>query len=285
MSSTIEYSKAENGVLTFDLEDFQAGRSISVSGLSGPEVVVYDLTRGVHLTGIDVLSDLEGATFEVGPQRPGRYLVAGEAGIRRPLPGIRFLGADLRADRTGADYLIISHKDFLDALAPLVAQREADGLMVKLVDVQDIFHAFGFGQFEPEAIQAYIRYTMTRLVHPSGLSSPGGQGDVRLSRHLQHRPYLLRSLPLLPGPRTWKCPHRFLLRDRPWRGPFSDLSVGRLSVSSPEETETVVEKIIGYDTPPAGRWRDRGLFLAGKEDVLVGPSDFLIRTYSEPVRP
>ncbi len=274
--------KAENGVLTFDLDDFQAGRSISVSGLSGPEVVVYDLTRGVHLTGIDVLSDAEGATFEVGPQRPGRYFVAGEAGIRRPPPGIRFGGADLRADRTGADYLMISHKNFLDALAPLVAQREADGLTVKLVDVQDIFHAFGFGQFEPEAIQAYIRYTMTALsIPPAYLLLVGRETfdyrDIFNTGRISYVPSLY-----FQARERGNAPTDFFYATVLGEDLFPDLSVGRISVSSPEETETVVQKIIGYDTPPVGRWRDRGLFLAGAEDVLVGPSDFMIRTYSEP---
>ncbi|OGG55038.1 MAG: hypothetical protein A3F84_12995 [Candidatus Handelsmanbacteria bacterium RIFCSPLOWO2_12_FULL_64_10] len=222
------------------------------------------------------------ATFEVGPNRAGRYVVAGAGQVRRPGQARRRGGMDLRGERGGADYLILTHGDFRDALAPLVQRRQASGLAVKVVDVEDVYEAFGFGQFEPEAIRAYLRHVMTAWSRPPAYLLLVGREtyDYRDILRTSRRSYV----PALyfQSRQRGNAPTDFLYAAVVGDDLFPDLSVGRLSVSTPEEAATAVRKVVAYDAPPAGRWRDRGLFLANREDFLRGPNDHLIQTYSGP---
>lgn len=55
------------------------------------------------------------------------------------------------------NYLIISHPMFMgDALAGYVAQRESEGWKVKVISVEDIYNAYGYGMATPAAIEDYL---------------------------------------------------------------------------------------------------------------------------------
>ena len=58
-----------------------------------------------------------------------------------------------------ADYIIISHSDFIDAIQPLAAFRRSQGLSVMVVDVEEVYDQFNHGIFNPIAIQKFLRHT------------------------------------------------------------------------------------------------------------------------------
>ena len=66
-----------------------------------------------------------------------------------------------------ADYIIISHSDFLNAIQPLAAYRASQGFRVRVVDVQDIYDEFNGGVFDPQAIQGFLSYTYSNWVAPA----------------------------------------------------------------------------------------------------------------------
>ena len=78
-----------------------------------------------------------------------------------------------------AEYLVISHPDFIDGLEPLVEAREAQGLTVNVVDVNDIYAAYSFGVFDPQAIRDYIAYAAAELGTQSVLLVGGDTYDYR----------------------------------------------------------------------------------------------------------
>jgi len=67
--------------------------------------------------------------------------------------------ANLRAINQGADYLIISHADFLTQAQQLADYRtQANGFRTKVIDVQDIYDEFNNGLMDPVAIRDFISY-------------------------------------------------------------------------------------------------------------------------------
>ena len=54
--------------------------------------------------------------------------------------------------------VILSHKDFIESLEPLKALRESQGYTVALVDVEDIYDEFSFGQKTPLALKTFLRW-------------------------------------------------------------------------------------------------------------------------------
>jgi len=60
------------------------------------------------------------------------------------------------ASTNGADLVIITHKDFRQAIEPLANLRRSQGLSVTVVDVEDVYDEFSYGAHTPLAIKAFL---------------------------------------------------------------------------------------------------------------------------------
>ena len=58
--------------------------------------------------------------------------------------------------QAGADMVIISHGDFIDKLAPLVALRQSQLLKVAVVNVVDLYDEFNYGVKSPYALRTFL---------------------------------------------------------------------------------------------------------------------------------
>ena len=179
----------------------------------------------------------------------------------------------------GADYLIISHRTFLDALAPLVALKQAQGQKVAVVDVQDAYDVWSFGARDPEAIRSLVRTGAARW-HPAPravllvgagtvlMRPPLGQSDTTFVP-----PYLLAADPWLGEIPCDSCYTR-LDGDDPLGDPLPDIAIGRLPVRTAEEARTVVAKTVAaLSAPPSGPWRHHALLLADNDREADGTPD------------
>ena len=65
----------------------------------------------------------------------------------------------------GTNYVIISHPLFMsEILDHYVSQRTSEGWKIEVVNVEDIYEAYGYGMETPEAIQAYLKIADTKGV-------------------------------------------------------------------------------------------------------------------------
>lgn len=71
------------------------------------------------------------------------------------------MGPDLHSTSNRADYVIISHRDFIDLMRPYAKTKASEGFEVAVVDVADIYDQFSAGQETPQAIRSFIRYAST----------------------------------------------------------------------------------------------------------------------------
>jgi Peptidase family C25 len=62
----------------------------------------------------------------------------------------------LNAATNGADLLIITTQSLISSAAPLVAQRQSQGLSVSVVDIEDVYDEFSFGAHGPQAIKDFL---------------------------------------------------------------------------------------------------------------------------------
>ena len=72
--------------------------------------------------------------------------------VREPKSIILDNPSDLHSISNGADYIIISHSDFITSVLPLASFRESQGFRVKVVDIQQVFDEFSAGIVYPLAI-------------------------------------------------------------------------------------------------------------------------------------
>ena len=179
---------------------------------------------------------------------------------------------------SGADYIIISHPDFLGAIAPLAAHRQADGLRVATFNVAAIYDNFGPGHLDAEAIRTFLKYAYENDSWPGPKPQYVllvGDGDYDFKNYLNHNPEIPTYLPpyLAAGvdPSLGETASDNRLVSVSGQDNKPDMMIGRLPVNSAAETTTVVNKIINYEKNPApGFWNGRHLFVTGKPEPDAG---------------
>ena len=258
----------------------QAGAwQYGVSGFSSQDVAVYDVTDAAKVStimGATVSPESTSYRLRFGDSHDGdrRYLALTAA--QRLTPPIELdTPSALQSPAAGADYIIVSHGDFLAAIQPLADHRAAQGLRVGIVDVQDAYDEFGYGLASAEAIHDFLAYAYDHWPRPAPtyvLLVGDGTYDPR------H--YVPSSAP------TYVPPYLELVD--PIQGETAtdnrygcvsgedivpDLHIGRLPVNSPDEAERMVNKILSYETHPAeGEWNRNVLFIA--DDLEGGGGNF-----------
>ncbi len=235
------------------------GSAFRVTNLPSPDVAVYRLVDGqptfLASPTVAAAGGSYSVTFRGSPDRASYVLASGPGFLAPRINSVRPI-VDLTSGV--AQYLIVSHPDFIDGLAPLVAARQAQGFTVKIVDVRDVYNQFGDGIFGPEPLRDYIRYASrnmgTEYVLLVGddtydyLGTPGHGGISFL------------PTPFVPSDRTL-----FLPAD-PWYADVDDdgvpdLAVGRLPVRTSAELANLVEKMRAYETKT---YRRRAVFAADR---------------------
>jgi hypothetical protein len=153
-------------------------------------------------------------------------------------------------DSGPADYLIISHPGFMDGIQPLIAHHEGNGLVVKTVDVYDIYEQYGDGIVGAEAIQRYLaaaRKSMGyRFVLLVGGETYDYLGDV--SNSMSFVPTLYRQT----HPQVHHSPVDPLYVDFDGDG-VQDAAIGRMPVRTAEEIDNVVANTLAYAEKDYGR--------------------------------
>jgi len=221
---------------------------------------LYDVSDPLH----PVALVNGGATFADTAPVGTRYL----AEVPRPVMPWRYTpdGA-LLAPTTGADEIIIAPRHFFAALQPLVAQRQAQGLRVRLVAVEDIYPLFNGGIFHPEAIRAFVAYAHANWPGPAvKYLFLVGDGNFNFKGYN----------PASYGPftPTWIPPYREFADpsqgDVPVDSRFGDVDgngmpevyVGRIPAQTVEEVAAYVTKALAYEAQPPSAWQLHALLVA-----------------------
>ncbi|MGC9397138.1 MAG: C25 family cysteine peptidase, partial [Anaerolineae bacterium] len=191
--------------------------------------------------------------------------------------------ADLLAPATGADQIIIAPRHFFAALHPLVAQRQSQGLRVRLVDVDDIYPLFNGGVFHPEAIRAFVAYAHANWPGPAAkYLFLVGDGNFNFKGH-NPATYGAFVPTLIPPYREFADPTQ---GDVPVDSRFGDVDgdglpevfVGRLPAQTVEEVAAYVTKVLNYEAQPLSAWQLHALLVADNgEDYDEGFDSLLER--------
>ncbi|MBN2006081.1 MAG: hypothetical protein JXA21_22175 [Anaerolineae bacterium] len=188
--------------------------------------------------------------------------------VPRPITPTRYMpDSDLLAPSTGADQIIVAPQHFFDALQPLVAQRQSQGLRVRLVDVDDIYPLFNGGVFHPEAIRAFVAYAHANWPGPAvRYLFLVGDGNFNFKGY---NPATYGAF--TP---TWIPPYREFVDptqgDVPVDSRFGDVDgdglpevfVGRLPAQTAEEVAAYVAKALAYEAQPLAAWQLHALLVA-----------------------
>jgi hypothetical protein len=247
-------------------------QAITVAGFTSPVIRVVDVTDPqypMEVTGTIAPKDGRFA-ISVLIKEPGtRSIIAfANTSIQMPeamKPNVRTSWSKITG---GADVIIISHADFIRSLQPLKAQHEAEGFVVALADIEDVYDEFNYGQKSPDALKDFLQKAFEEWNNkPKFLLLVGDASfDPRNYLGLGDFDYVPTKIVNTDYMET---------ASDDWFADFDndgipEIAVGRLSVRTADEAAAQVSKIVAYKQAAMngnpGNWANTVVLVADRND-------------------
>ena len=151
--------KADNNALRFGLRSNQAAK---VDGFTSPDIKLIDYTDPYSVKVVRPIMEATASGYNISvsagpPAKNGRLLQAiSQTQFSTPAAFSLNQPSTLNATTNGADLLIIAHKSLIPSAAPLVSLRQSQGMVVSVVDIEDVYDEFSFGTHGPQAIKNFL---------------------------------------------------------------------------------------------------------------------------------
>ena len=169
-----------------------------------------------------------------------------------------------RNTANNADYVIITHDDLYDSALRLAEYRKNQGLKAAVVRISEVYDEFSYGIFTPRAIKDFLVYAYTSWsLRPKYVVLLGDANYDYKDNFKYGEPNMIP---------TYFVPGEFgLIPTDNW---FVDVNgdvvpemmIGRISVKNAVEANSVIDKIINYETAQDASWHKNILFVADEND-------------------
>ena len=264
--------------------------------LPNERVYIFRIAANEAMRLVDTLQPTQGASY-AWSDSAGKgitYFICTQSGLQAP-PPVALLAAEqsdnttirnLRAtddpSMNKADYLIITHPNFMDQARKLVAHKTNIGRFnyPRVVDVSDIYREFSGGNFDPAAIRNFLVYT-------NNLWGVKPQYVVLMGRGHYDNKGIASNEPVFIPVYEWadRCTDDFYAYLEPGARvdastpPTSDIFIGRLPCITADQAGQMVNKIIATEDPAVadlGGWRGRAVLI--NDDDMQGPTQDALGT-------
>lgn len=186
----------------------------------------------------------------------------------------------LKTARNEIDYIIITHERFYESAQELKQYRQSKGLTAEVVKIQDIYDEFSHGLKDAAAIKDFLAYAYTNwhaTDHPTYVVLIG---DASIDYRDDLGYYADGSEDLVPT----ALYQTSILGDTATDNWFvcvagedylPEMFIGRLSVKTTEDIQSIIEKIKNYEKESPSVWWGNVIFAADDESMFESISDTL----------
>jgi uncharacterized repeat protein (TIGR01451 family) len=229
-----------------------AGAAVNVGGFTNATIRVVDLTDpsaplAVPST-VTTAADGTSSVSFVAPESGSRTLFAFAANrVMAPAQVVLNEPSSWNASTNAANLVILTNRAFVTAANTLKQARDAQGIKTAVVDVQNVYDEFAYGQHGPKAIRDFLQHaTKTWSVAPHYVILLGDATyDPRNYYEAGAADYV---------PSKLSATHYLKSASDDWFADFNDtglpsLAIGRIPVRTAEEANGVIAKIVGRGTP------------------------------------
>ena len=272
--------QAVNDFILFPTDDTTTVMEYQLSGFSSSGMMVFDISDHdsvVHVTDLNPdLVDPGAASFQI-PLSAGtpRWLAAvGPTGFKTPVAVSQIGNSDVRGITDGAEFVIITPKEFQSEADRLRSHREQnDSLSTLVVPIEDLTNEYAGGVTDPMAVRDFLAEAVQSwTIPPKYVLLLGDAHYDYKNRKTSDRNWIppYESLESLHQINTFSSDDRLAMV---FPGNLRvSLALGRLPANSADEARRVVDKIIEYEsTAPFGEWRNHATFVA--DDGLTSTRD------------
>jgi hypothetical protein len=258
-----------------------AGYRYQITNFTSDSLQAYDITTTADVKRITSVQVTGSNPYTLAMQPAGgsgekTYLTLSSAATKTPNSITKDTAGNLSGTGNGADYILITHRDLgwdgggaaQPWLANLKAHREAQGLRVKVVDVEDIYDEFSYGIASPQGIKDFLSYTYQNWVSPApqyvllvGDSAYDPKDNYGLGS-INYVPTYLARTPFMGESLTDEWYVRISGNDA-----IADMDIGRLPAATTAQAEMMVNKILTYETTPVSKTWERNTLLVADNQV------------------
>ncbi|MCJ7507639.1 MAG: C25 family cysteine peptidase, partial [candidate division Zixibacteria bacterium] len=267
--------KFQNNYLFFESPDKEGIVEYDISNAN--DTLIFDISDRFEVKRIAGVELDAGDTIKfrdnVASNQKVQYYALESNRIKKPVGIYRDEYSTWKDDSHQANMVIITPEIFYEQLASLTDfRRTYNQFSVERVKLQDIYDEFSGGLTDPLAIRNFLKYTFNNWSEAPAFVLLAGDG------HYDHKNYMGTNNPI-------RIPCFTAYSDSSWpvsdeyyvyfgvRGSLDpdangevDMVISRLPVSSNEELETVLQKVIDYEeTPSFGPWKNKITLVADDE--------------------
>ncbi len=248
---------ADNNALRLTLPGYQL---VTIDGFTSDSIRAIDVTDPQDPREIvgTIGKTKDGYSIRLASPAGGERALLVTADLRRASLSLN-LPSNLRT--RNADFVIITRRKLAASVGPLVALRQSQGFSVAVVDLEDIYDEFSFGQKTPLAIRDFLTYGKSHWKKKPRFVLFAGDASFDPRNYLG-----FGDTDLVP---TKLIDTDFLeTASDDWFSDFdndgiADIATGRLPARTSEELSAMVSKIVRYEqSGPA----DEALLVADAND-------------------
>ncbi len=253
----LSYQKNATATDNFLKFDLPANNAISVNGFEKESLKVLDITNPNDVKEINVQKNAErddNYGFTLYPEAENRTIRAEIERYEKISEIKNETASDLKNVDNEADFVILTHKNFRQSLEPLKEKREREGLKTQIIDVEDVYDEFNFGEKSPQAIKNFMKFAADNWHLPPRYLLLVGDSSSDPKKYLQNStedfmPSYMADTVYFPMEASSDDSYTDFNNDK-----IADIPTGRLSVKTALEAENIINKISRYeDTIITGR--------------------------------
>lgn len=229
--------------------------------------------------------------FGVEQTAPADYYITDGQSIRVPDDIKYYPDPGLLEPNPGAEYILITHPDLMDASQQLADYRQSNGYSTMLVNIQDLYNEFTAGITNPLAIKDFLRYAYDFYTEKPSYVVLIGDGHWNMnyyqSNYFSDEQFFIPPYQAYVDPWMGEVDSTNSLATIVGDDPLADVMIGRIPVNSPEELITYINKVITYESLPNGQdWQKNFTFIADNIPDTAGDfvalSEAIIADYITP---
>lgn len=243
-------------------------QQVTIDGFTSPSIRVFDIIQPDKTLEMRDLLVEEGPTgFRVtfAPASPERNYLAAATTASIPVTGVHpDKRSSLKDARNSADYLVIVPAEFLETVRPLADHRASQGLRTMVVDLEDIYDEFNFGNASPHAIRDFLIHATTSWQALPKYVLLAGNGTYDYKDVLNFGDNLVP--PILIGTNYGLFSSDTYLADLRNGDGVPEIAIGRIPAATTGELATAIQKIIAYEGEADGPWTKQLALVADNAD-------------------
>ncbi|MBD3338855.1 MAG: T9SS type A sorting domain-containing protein [Candidatus Lokiarchaeota archaeon] len=244
INGSLKFVPHRCGLFNYNITNFKSN-NVHVFEIENP----YSVNRILKIS-VQNLDGKYGLLFDLNVDTTNQYICLDDEAILQPLSITRDEPSYLYHTSQQADYVIITHKLFHNSIIPLAELHRQNGLTVSIATVQNLYDEFNYGIFDPQAIKDFLSYTYYQWSPPAPtyvLLVGDASYDYKDYLGMGNQNYVPTFL-FQPEYSEKETANDNWFICVSGSDVIPDMFCGRLAVRSTSDIESIIDKIINYES-------------------------------------